>query len=364
MIEFLIFVIVAYGLWKLFSDNGNIDKSSEQQKRENNSTIVKPQSDSVGTVNTIKPQGNSVDTITPIKPRGNSDIIENIETKVHETTVKTKEYFPVGKTGYDGLTDNKISKRNNTIAEQISYLEKRYAGKVFEAKSIQKIEKNEIHCPVCGDILFQHDAVLSTGRYRVYNNASCCDACLNAFVKIPKKQKVDFCLFNNILYINKRIFDCQKNHHLVDSATGIVQRLDGSALEINVEYCYTCKKFFIEEIQFERYRKIYGVILGNFIYNDGSEGYFSLRNEHSLLNLCGYNVGQKENLSAIARQKILREVIELGLMSKSEVIKYLDHYINLDRRQSSKRLAVEKWSKDLDFVNSYRLSSQRKVDFR
>ena len=101
MIEFLIFVIVAYGLWKLFSDNGNIDKSSEQQKRENNSTIVKPQSDSVGTVNTIKPQGNSVDTITPIKPRGNSDIIENVETKVHETTVKTKEYFPVGKTGYD-----------------------------------------------------------------------------------------------------------------------------------------------------------------------------------------------------------------------------------------------------------------------
>lgn len=364
MFEFLIIGIVAYGLWKLFSDNGNTDKASEQQKRENNSTIVKPKGDSVDTVNTIKPQGNSVDTINPIKPRSNSDITESVEPKGHETIVKTKEYIPVGKTGYDGLADNKISKRNNTIAEQISYLEKRYAGKVFEAKSIQKIEKNEIHCPVCGDILFQHDAVLSTGRYRVYNNASCCDACLNAFVKIPKKQKVDFCLFNNILYINKRIFDCQKNHHLVDSATGIVQRLDGSALEINVEYCYTCKKFFIEEIQFERYRKIYGVFFGNFIYNDGSDGYFSLRNEHSLLNLCGYNVGQKDNLSAVTRQEILREVIELGLMSKSEVIKYLDHYINLNRRQSSKRLAVEKWSEDLDFVNSYRLSSQRKADFR
>lgn len=43
MVEFLIIVIVAYGLWKLFSDNGNTVKSSEQQKRENNSTIVKPQ---------------------------------------------------------------------------------------------------------------------------------------------------------------------------------------------------------------------------------------------------------------------------------------------------------------------------------
>ena len=238
MFEFLIIGIVAYGLWKLFSDNGNTDKASEQQKRENNSTIVKPKGD---TVNTIKPQGNSDDTINPIKPRSNSDITESVEPKGHETIVKTKEYIPVGKTGYDGLADNKISKRNNTIAEQISNLEKRYAGKVFEAKSIQKIEKNEIHCPVCGDILFQHDAVLSTGRYRVYNNASCCDACLNAFVKIPKKQKVDLCLFNNILYINKRIFDCQKNQHIVDSATGIVQRLDGSALEIYVEYCYTCK---------------------------------------------------------------------------------------------------------------------------
>lgn len=138
MFEFLIIGIVAYGLWKLFSDNGNTDKASEQQKRENNSTIVKPKGD---TVNTIKPQGNSVDTINPIKPRSNSDITESVEPKGHETIVKTKEYIPVGKTGYDGLADNKISKRNNTIAEQISYLEKRYAGKVFEAKSIQKIEK-------------------------------------------------------------------------------------------------------------------------------------------------------------------------------------------------------------------------------
>ena len=97
MFEFLIIVIVAYGLWKLFSDNGNTDKASEQQKRENNSTIVKPKSDSVGTVNKIKPQGNSVDTINPIKPRGNSDITENVETKVHETIVKTKEFIPVGK---------------------------------------------------------------------------------------------------------------------------------------------------------------------------------------------------------------------------------------------------------------------------
>ena len=52
------------------------------------------------------------------------------------------------------------------------------------------------------------------------------------------------------------------------------------------------------------------------------------------------------------------------MILRNQKIKYLDHYINLNRGQSSKRLAVEKWSKDLDFVNSYRLSSQRKADFR
>lgn len=138
MFEFLIIVIVAYGLWKLFSDNGNTDKASEQQKRENNSTIVKTKSDSVATVNTIKPQGNSVDTINPIKPGGDSDITENVETKVHETIVKTKKYIPVGKTGYDGLTDNKISKRNNTIAEQISYLEKNMQEKYLKQNQFKK----------------------------------------------------------------------------------------------------------------------------------------------------------------------------------------------------------------------------------
>lgn len=255
----------------------------------------------------------------------------------------------------------------NSFAKQKQFLQNRYKGKFFEARAVEIDNNIGDFCPHGDGILFKHDAVLYNDRNFncVLRNVKCCDICNTVFVSMPVKNEVNFDNVENVLYINKRIHDHQIKGNCVLSVTGIVRDINGNALKINVEYCTICQKYFIEEQQFNRYREIYGIILGNFVYYTGFNfGYAPLNNAYSLLNLCGYNVSQKDNLSSQTRQKILRYVIEMNLMSKENVISYLCYFINLNNNQLCKRIAVKKWKDDLDFVNAFRMDRQKTVDFR
>ena len=267
-------------------------------------------------------------------------------------------------TGANTRTD---SSKVNSTADQIKYLQNRYKGKLFPARVVEcELDLGDV-CPKDGDILFEHDAVLDSDRNynHILRNVKCCDACNTVFVPALSNKMVYFDDTTNTLYINKRIHDCERNKHCVVAVTGIVRKIDGDILKINVEYCFVCGKYFIEEEQFNRYKELYGIILGNFkCCSTLSGGYNPFMKDHSLLNLCGYNVGQKDNLSSISRHKILRYLMENDLMSKPEIIKYLDYFISLNGSQSNKKLAVKKWKKDLDYVNIFRIDKQREIDFR
>ena len=71
--------------------------------------------------------------------------------------------------------------------------------------------------------------------------------------------------------------------------------------------------------------------------------------QESILMQFGYTVSQEESLSASRRQKILAVMIDNKVLSKSEIISYLDFFIN----QSKFELAVSKWEMDRDFVQEY-----------
>lgn len=266
-----------------------------------------------------------------------------------------------------GTNNGANSSKINSTADQIKYLQNRYKGKLFPARVVEcELDLGDV-CPKDGDILFEHDAVLDSDRNynHILRNVKCCDACNTVFVPVLSNKMVHFDDTSNTLYINKRIHDCKRNKHCVVAVTGIVRKIDGDILKINVEYCFVCGKYFIEEEQFNRYKELYGIILGNFkCCSTLSGGYNSFMKDHSLLNLCGYNVGQKDNLSSISRHKILRYLMENDLMSKPEIIKYLDYFISLNGSQSNKKLAVKKWKEDLDYVNIFRIDKQREIDFR
>ena len=81
----------------------------------------------------------------------------------------------------------------------------------------------------------------------------------------------------------------------------------------------------------------------------------------SPLKLCGYNVSQSEGLSAETRQFLLAKIIHDGIMSKLDVIHYLEHFINMNGAKKENALALEKWCSDLDFVHKYNITTQPSI---
>ena len=80
--------------------------------------------------------------------------------------------------------------------------------------------------------------------------------------------------------------------------------------------------------------------------------------EFSPLKLCGYSVNQQDGYSRTERQYIISKVIEKGVLRKSEVIRYLEYFINRNGQKAGNALALEKWKEDLDFVLKFKLSEQ------
>lgn len=77
--------------------------------------------------------------------------------------------------------------------------------------------------------------------------------------------------------------------------------------------------------------------------------------QESMLMQYGYNVSQTEDLSALRRQKILAVIIDNRIMSKSEIISYLDFFISQRSKRSNMEIAISKWEADREFVENYRL---------
>lgn len=73
----------------------------------------------------------------------------------------------------------------------------------------------------------------------------------------------------------------------------------------------------------------------------------------SILMQYGYSVSQQENLSSRRRQKILAILVDNDVMSKSEIISYLDFFINQRQYQPRFDIAISKWEEDRNFISIY-----------
>lgn len=74
------------------------------------------------------------------------------------------------------------------------------------------------------------------------------------------------------------------------------------------------------------------------------------KNSESILKQSGYAVAKSIGLSDLDRQKVLRNIITNGILSKEAVCKCLENFINLHKNQSTFAEAVSKWKLDLTFV--------------
>lgn len=168
----------------------------------------------------------------------------------------------------------------------------------------------------------------------------------------------------NILYIHRGNIVCLKRKHSIESMKARVTTFNDEKVIININHCKTCEKYFINISEYERYMAIYNFLPIHFEMVNHNGDFFiehDVRAEASPLMLCGYSVSRKHNFSREYRHKVLERIICDGVLSKYEIMKYLDMFIRINGQKYNMDVAVAKWEDDLKFVREYNFDKQRIV---
>lgn len=177
---------------------------------------------------------------------------------------------------------------------------------------------------------------------------------------LKKKQ----CRLINIkdFVVRTTVFKCMHKHHTIENIDAVVDihEDDGKkhSVKITAGYCAQCNIYFIMDSVYQNLKR-QGIILCRITdektYLKGGFMNGAKLAQESILMQYGYNVSQMEGLSATRRQKILAVIIDNKVLSKNEIISYLDFFIRQHGRRSNMELAVAKWEDDRDFVEHYRI---------
>ena len=169
--------------------------------------------------------------------------------------------------------------------------------------------------------------------------------------------------------VRRSVFRCMhEGHHLTNIEAVfevITPRSEVQEAVVTAGYCPQCRQYFLLESAYEKLRtrgiplckisdeKSYGRNHGKNRGKLTSADGMHLASE-SILMQYGYNVSQTEDLRAPVRQALLALLIDNRILTKNEVVSYLDFFIRQRRGQSKFAIAVSKWEEDREFVYGYR----------
>lgn len=181
-------------------------------------------------------------------------------------------------------------------------------------------------------------------------------------VEAPTPAKLPQQISARDFVVRRSVFKCTHDKHKIENLDAAVEIIDKAgnvcSVTINAGYCPTCKVFFIMESSYEKLKKK-GIpicrVSDEKTYLKSSFANGMRLAQESILMQYGYNVNQAEGLTGTRRKRILAVLIDKKIMSRSEIISYLDFFIC--QRQSNPRfeIAISKWEDDRDFVESYRV---------
>ena len=169
-------------------------------------------------------------------------------------------------------------------------------------------------------------------------------------------------------FVRSNTFQCRNRLHSMQEVDALVDVLDNSNhiknIKVAAGYCEQCNVYFIMDSVYQRL-KSYGIILcrisdGKDYFNKSSSAGMHLSQE-SLLMQYGYNVSQVRGLSIEQRQKILALIVDNKIMSRNEIIGYLNFFIRQRKAMPKMQNAIKKWEQDKKYVEKYRLGQYRTV---
>ena len=163
-------------------------------------------------------------------------------------------------------------------------------------------------------------------------------------------------------------FSCKyQNHELIDieAIVSVIKR-DGSVVAVTIPagYCPKCGIYFIMDSTFRKLNSIGAPICRLSTYKAYSEGRnfdneWNLSPESKLMQY-GYTVSETAGLSSSQRHVILAYIIDNKIMTKSEIISYIDSFIGLRQRRHQYQEAIIKWESDREYVFEYNKGTYKK----
>lgn len=171
--------------------------------------------------------------------------------------------------------------------------------------------------------------------------------------------------------VRRSVFKCMHSKHKIRNLVAAVSVMDKddheNLIRVSAGYCENCKIYFMMDSTYINL-KSKGIIMcrvcdeKNYMKNYNVAG-MTLASE-SILMQYGYTVNQIDGLGAKRRQKILAIIIDKGILSKSEVISYLDFFISQRQTQSKYQVAISKWEDDREFVEEYNVGEYTKYGIK
>lgn len=128
---------------------------------------------------------------------------------------------------------------------------------------------------------------------------------------------------------------------------------------VKVSYDTESEFYFIDLRNYKDFVNKYGKASVSFVSPDtrylDSER-FDYLNSESILHECGYNANASIGLKDNERQAILADIINLGIMTPSDIIGFLE-YLYKRRTAVNMSAARSKWKRDIDFVRNYKTNT-------
>ena len=161
---------------------------------------------------------------------------------------------------------------------------------------------------------------------------------------------------------------CTRNNHTSHERKLLVNFHDGKSYFFDGRYCINCCRAYVSRNYYASTINTTGkhdlhteIVLqdGTFLSDIGKttqnaveQKDYPERASRSLLNKRGYNVGQTDDLPDWKRQEILKDIIDSGELTQGYVCSHLKYLIKINGRSKTNWLAVQKWTRDLEFVQS------------
>ena len=154
-------------------------------------------------------------------------------------------------------------------------------------------------------------------------------------------------------------FKCTKASHEIENIKAsipvILKNGDEKIITVTAGYCIQCGTYFIMESTYMNLKQ-HGIISCRVYDEKTYQKYVNVNGmllaEESLLKQYGYNVSEQEGLSERQRRKVLANLIDNHILSKTEVISHLDFCISMHQNEKFVR-SVSKWESDREFVENY-----------